>query len=250
MRCTVRSGVLSAIVLVIAAGCSSSDDAAVVTTGAIERPTPVVTVTDTAATATIDPSTSSAITVVSVVEGVPGIESDDPFCRGWSEFAGTFQALAFVSAAGSDPAAASRSEVAASGAVLAAVATIDGAFPDEVAADRESFVVGLLGPFARRAERARGELLAAGLGEVDVEQLGALWLASLAAGGLDPDLTIDVPEPLVAAVDRAASAFASNVPPIGADPSLVTDAEAPATLAYIADTCPDQGTLGGNDLAD
>jgi len=41
--------------------------------------------------------------------------------------------------------------------------------------------------------------------------------------------------------------FAANVPVIAADPSLVTEARAPATLGYLADNCPDQAIFAGND---
>jgi len=71
-------------------------------------------------TASVGPSTEVSV-VPSTVEiepvpdvGVPGIDSADPFCRAWSEFAGSFQALAFASIADTDPVAAARLEVVAS----------------------------------------------------------------------------------------------------------------------------------------
>jgi hypothetical protein len=60
-------------------------------------------------------------------------------------------------------------------------------------------------------------------------------------------LDVDVPSELDGAVQAATASFAAAVPPIAADPSLVTDAAAPATLAYLAERCPDQGILAGND---
>jgi hypothetical protein len=56
-----------------------------------------------------------------------------------------------------------------------------------------------------------------------------------------------VPVELDAAVVAATTAFAADVPPIAGDPSLITRAEAPATLDYLAERCPDQGVLAGND---
>ena len=40
------------------------------------------------------------------------------------------------------------------------------------------------------------------------------------------------------------------VPPIAHDPSLITDASTPLTFAYLGADCPDQGTLGRNDIVD
>jgi hypothetical protein len=181
--------------------------------------------------------------------GVPGLDSDDVFCRGWSEFAATFQALAFMSASGADPAGAVRAEVVAAGAVLDAVVTIDSSFPEVIAGERRWFVDGLLGPFTRRAERARDELLAAGLSPTGIDELGAVWLDALANAGLAAP-AVQVPDPFRSAVDTAAASFSAALPAIGDDPSLVTDAATPETVAYISATCPDQGTLGGYDVID
>lgn len=183
--------------------------------------------------------------------GVPGIESDDPLCRGWSEFAGSFQALALLSMSAPDPAAAMRLEVVAAAAVLDAVATIEETFPTDIAGERELFVNDLLGPFSRRAERLRDELRSAGVDEAGLEMLGARWLESLAAAGVDdPEITVEIPRSMEPAVEAAVTAAQASIPAIGADPSLVVDPSAPATMAYIASNCPDRGTLGGNDVID
>ena len=63
--------------------------------------------------------------------GVPGIDSDDEFCRSWSEFAGSFQALAGAWAIG-DPTEAARSEVAAADVVLGAATALDAELPTEL----------------------------------------------------------------------------------------------------------------------
>ena len=44
-------------------------------------------------------------------EPVPELDSDNPFCRAWSQFAGSFQRLALASSAGTDPDNALRLEV-------------------------------------------------------------------------------------------------------------------------------------------
>jgi hypothetical protein len=202
---------------------------------------------------TTSPSTSVSPALVTTAPGsdVPGLDSDDDFCRGWSRFAASFQALALASVSSTDPVDAIRLEVIASGALLAAVASLDSAYPDALVAERSEFVEGLLGPLTRRAERARDELSAAGLSEADVDELGTEWLDALATAGTDdPDLTVAVRNELRPAVDAATAELAADVPLIVDDPSLVTDAAAPDTLAYISANCPDQGTLGGNDVID
>ena len=73
------------------------------------------------------------------------------------------------------------------------------------------------------------------------------WRALVALDAADPVVAVDVPAALDAAVDASAAAFAAIVPPIAGDPSLVTQAEAPGTFVYLAERCPDQGVLGGND---
>jgi hypothetical protein len=40
------------------------------------------------------------------------------------------------------------------------------------------------------------------------------------------------------------------VPTIAQDPRLISDAATPLTFEYLATNCPDQGTLGGNDIID
>ena len=59
-----------------------------------------------------------------------------------------------------------------------------------------------------------------------------------------------VPSGYQPAFDDAVASFSADVVPISDDPSLVTDAAAPQTLAYIVSTCPDQGILAGNDSID
>ncbi|MGI9644907.1 MAG: hypothetical protein ACR2O6_06315, partial [Ilumatobacteraceae bacterium] len=80
---------------------------------------------------------------------------------------------------------------------------------------------------------------------------GEEWLAALAEGGVDdPDLVVVVDGVDEAAVGLAVDAFASALPPINEDPSLITDARVPMTEQFLLENCPDQGTLGGNDVID
>jgi hypothetical protein len=56
---------------------------------------------------------------------------------------------------------------------------------------------------------------------------------------------VAVPAAAADVVAAAAAEYVDQVVPIPGDPALVVTAQAPATEAYIAETCPDRGTLGG-----
>jgi hypothetical protein len=247
------------LLLVLAtAACSGSDDAAPAGTGPTVAPTTspsTMSPTTVATPAITTPLTSeeTAATVFATVPdtGVAGIDSDDLFCRSWSRFAGSFQALALASALASDPSSAVVAELAASGAIVAAVAGLDEHLPGELDDERDALTIDLAGPMLRRAERAGDELRAAGVTDDDIDVLAQAWLTALADAGVDqPDIVVDIPAELRRRVESAAAAFAAEVPPIVTDPSLVTNASAPRSEAYIAERCPDQGTLGGNDVID
>jgi hypothetical protein len=65
----------------------------------------------------------------------------------------------------------------------------------------------------------------------------------------EPFLEVDLPgvaDPTLFAA--AVESFSTTFPSIVADPSLITDVQIPLTDAYLAANCPDQGTLGGNDV--
>ena len=256
-------------VLVLAAvGCSgggATSEPTVTTSGATVATTVVSTTTSstvttssapTAAASPTEPSaTTSSVgsdTIATVPDdGVPGIDSDNAFCRAWGEFAGSFQALVLVSSVSTDPVEAARLEVVASPAVVSAARSLDDALPDAVAGERVAFVDGVIGPFSRRAERASEALATAGLSGAEVAELGESWLDALTAAGVDdPDIAVVVPARLVGDVEVAVAEFVAAVPSIVDDPSLVTAADAPATFGYLADNCPDQGILGGNDAID
>lgn len=204
------------------------------------------TVGDGASTTVVDRTSPTVVDV-----GVPGIDSDDAFCRSWSRFAGSFQALALASALASDPMSAARAEVAASAAIRAALDGLAEGLPPELESEREAFTVELLGPMGRRADRANADLVTAGLDDAQIEELGTAWLAALTEAGLDdPNISVDVPPALAGPLDDAAERFAAALPAITGDPGLITDASTPSTLAYLSANCPDQGTLAGNDVVD
>jgi hypothetical protein len=181
--------------------------------------------------------------------GVPGIDSANLFCRSWSEFAGTFQALALASTFASGDLSAPRSELVASGAIITAVAGLGEHLPAELESERTNLTVDLVGPMERRALRNYSSLEAAGLSTAQIDELAELWLAALVVAGVDePNIQLDIAGDVALQVDGVARALRSSVPLIRDDPSLVTDASTPLTNEYILENCPDQGTLGGNDV--
>ena len=259
-RSIVGKAFVTTFAVAMLAGCSSGDDAESEASGVPESSTSIAEVSTVPTTTSTETTTTTAAPTTSPVDetiatvpeqAVPGIDSEDPFCRAWSEFAGSFQALTFASIEAADPLAGARLEVVAAGAVVAAAQSLDDGFPDEIAEEREVFVGEVIGPFARRAARAVDELRSAGVDDDDVELLGAAWLTALVASDpAEPLIAVDVPAELEPAVDAATAAFAADVPTIADDPSLITRAEAPATLGYLAEQCPDQGVLAGNDAID
>ncbi len=179
--------------------------------------------------------------------GVPGIDSDDAFCRAWSEYAGSFAALAFAWEV-RPPAEAARLEVAAAPALRAAVADLAEALPDELEAQREAFTVDFPAPMLRRSSRAITLLGEAGADDAAIAALGEAWIDELADEGFDsPTLDVDAP-PAPEALAAAAADFAAAVPSIREDPSLDTTAiDISEALDHLSANCPDQGTLAGDD---
>ncbi len=178
--------------------------------------------------------------------GVPGIDSSDVFCRAWSEFAGSFQALGLVSAIG-DPDAAYRLEVIAASTLTAAVKTMEANLPAELEAERVAVIADLAGPFFGRAVLAEVDLLGAG---IEPPVLRDVWLDALTEAGVDdPELQVVVPDTVDgAALDEAVASFSNAQLAIVEDPALITEATIPLTEAYLADVCPDGGILSGNDV--
>ena len=132
--------------------------------------------------------------------------------------------------------------------MLAAVAGLDEHLPEELEPERTEFIVGYVGPMATRAGDARDALLAAGLEPLQVEALGTVWLETLEDVGLyTPIEHLPIDPAVTDAVEQAAVAFLAARPPIVEDPALITDAQVPRTLEYLAANCPDQGILAGSD---
>ena len=197
----------------------------------------------------VEPVTESLPPVAET--GVPGIDSDDVFCRSWSRYAGSVQALSLAWVL-QPPADAARLEVAATAAVTEAVEGMATNLPDEIESNRQALTVDVPGPFLRRAERARELLADAGLSEEQIETLGGAWIDGITEQGIDSEtLSIEVPSDSSNALDAAAQAFAAELPSIVEDPTLDTTAfDIGPSLDYISASCPDQGTLAGNDVID
>lgn len=181
--------------------------------------------------------------------GVPGIASADLFCRAWSAYAGSVQALSLAWAV-QPAAAAAMLEVAASDAVARAVASMADELPADIEANRDALTVDVPGPFLRRAERARAALIDAGATDAEIEQLGEAWIEAIAAAGLDAeDVSVVVEEGVEQKLSTAAEAFLGDTPSILEDPTLdTTEFDITPSLDYIFENCPDRGTLAGNDV--
>lgn len=201
-------------------------------------------------TAPIDLATPTASVSELPEVGVPGLDSTDAFCAAWSRFAGSFQVVAVTAAFGSGPPEALASlEVAAAPTVGAAYEQLVANWPDELAPEADVVAQDFLGPFARRLAAAQESLLATGADSDIVGTIDAAWVAGLA--GRDPstpEFVVDLPDEVWAVVDAAAADFAGRLVPFGTDPSLVTDVDTPLTSAYLAVSCPDQGTLSGQEV--
>lgn len=183
--------------------------------------------------------------------GVPGIESDDVFCRSWSEFAGSYQALTFAWAIqGGEPAA--RLEVIATDVLSSAVERMADALPAELEAERQALTVDLPGPLLRRAERTRGFLSTSGVDEATIELLGDMWLTAVTAAGLESEsLAVPIDDAqLNGSVAKSALILLEELPPIIEDPSLIVDVDISVTENYLFENCPDRGILAGNDRID
>jgi len=255
---------------VIAGACSRSDPEITApdptpssTSAAVER-TPEsdpaeVTATD-PTTTSVGPETTGAptlpapqppVTVSEVDEiGTPGLDSEDAFCSSWSRFAGSFQVVAVTAAFGSGPPEQLAAlEVVASPTVTTAYDDLLANWPDELA-DEEALVADeFLGPFARRLDVAREALDTIGADDATIAVISEAWLTGLAQRDPStPEFVVDLSDDVWAAIDEAAAAFAAQRVPFGSDPSLVTNVVTPLTDEYLAVSCPDQGTLSGQEV--
>lgn len=183
--------------------------------------------------------------------GVPGIESDDDFCRSWSEFAGSYQALTFAWVIQGGEAAA-RLEVLATDVLSSAVVEMGTNLPAALESDRQALTIDLPSPLLRRAERTRELLAQSGVDDTTIEELGNMWLVAVTDAGLESE-ALSVPiddDELNGWVTEAALLLLEELPPISEDPSLIVDVDISTTENYLFENCPDRGVLAGNDRVD
>lgn len=263
----------AAIAVVLVGGCTNGDGAGLADPDATAAST-AATGPDTAAAASTEqetiavtspppggssdappsegvPVSTAAPEPVDVPEvGVPGLDSDDEFCAAWSRWAGTYQVLLVANAFGTGgPEALASMEVVAAPVLVEAAAAMVTVWPASIASERGVAADGLLGPITRRLTVARDALDAAGADDAMVDLIEAAWLAGLAERDpTTPEFGVDLPPEIWAVVDRAAADTAALVVPFADDPSLITDVETPLTEEYLAVSCPDQGTLSGQEI--
>jgi hypothetical protein len=206
------------------------------------------------ATAATDATVPPPVTPISVVQvaevGVPGLDSDDAFCASWSRYAGSFQVVAVTSAVGSgDSEHLAALEIAAASTVTEAFGEMAANWPAELSSEEELAIDDYFGPFARRLQVAQQALRDVGADDAALGAISDAWLTGLSQRDPStPEFVVDLPDELWAVIDTAAAEFSSQRVPFGSDPSLVTNVEPEATLAYLAVSCPDQGTLSGQEV--
>ena len=249
---TTVAAVLLVSVPVMLAACSGSEagESTVASTAAVGD---IDAVSDDDVFGDADDAPPESLVVVSydpVAEtGVPGIDSDDAFCRSWSEYAGSVQVIS-LSWLVQQPTQAAALEMAAGAALFAAVDGMSASLPSEIESNRQELTVDVPAPTLRRATRGTELLIEQGLTAEQIEELGATWLDAIRVAGLDDEgLTLDLESDVATAVAAAAEEFVAALPPFIDDPTLDTTAfDISPSLEYISNNCPDQGTLAGNDI--
>jgi hypothetical protein len=237
------------------AGCSSADDdpdsaddEGPTTTAVVVGPSD--SVRDAVGAPGSDPTavTSESLATIPAV-GVPGLDSDEVVCRAWSRFAGSFQVVSVAASFGSgDAEDVAGLEVIAAPTVTAAYDDLIANWPAELAEEADAVADDYLGPFARRADRALAALQSAGADATTIDAIVAAWETALAGRDpSEPEIVVELPDTVQTIVDAAASELAAQLVPIPSDPSLVIAVDVPLTDQYLADNCPDRGTLGGVD---
>lgn len=181
--------------------------------------------------------------------GVPGIDSDDAFCRDYARVLGTSTLLGIAAAFQAQSAEEIlRLEVIAAPAVLAAAESLPDEVPPAAAADSDTLLTDVVDPLTRRSRVIDAALVEAGLDGAGRTALIDAWDGVLATDdpvdpaieepGLDPELS--------AQVDAAVAALATALVPYLEDPSVAgAPAQTPLVQAYVQSACPEiLGLLG------
>ena len=236
-------------------GCSDSSDSSSGSVAPISQPSaspttsqPASSVGDSVATTPSQPSTTI---VGPEPTGVPGLADPNPFCAAWTMYSSSLQAIG-VAAAFAERTSEQIAvlELVAAPSVVDAVRQIADRFPAQLRAEHDVVVDQLLGPFARRAQRAVDELAAVGLTLEQIESLRPIWRQALTKRDpSDPAISLPTLDDAVnGQIVVASRTFDQQLTPFGEDPSLIVDTiDTPATDQYLAQTCPDLVSSGVGD---
>ena len=182
--------------------------------------------------------------------GVPGLSSDDAFCRDYARVLGTSNLLTISGAFGAQTVEElARVEAIAAPAVAEAAAIIGDEVPESAAADADVLVRDVVGPVAARAARVVDALRSAGLDDVALTDLVARWDEVLETDDQgDPAVSVD---PLDADTEAAIAAalVTLDLVPYHQDTTLfVPGASTPLVFAHVQQSCPEiLGLLGDAD---
>ena len=187
--------------------------------------------------------------------GVPGIDDGDPICESWSQLLGTRQVLTLAANFGDlDADELARLEVIAAPLVRRATVEFGEALAGGRRADARRRARGRARR-SRRTARPSGRIGRRALVDVGGERRRehparpgvARRLRAFGPDDVVPTLADLGPE-LGPLVDDAVDVFTDDAPPWTDDPTLDTSAvEAPATLGYLGDRCPDLSSIGVGD---
>lgn len=180
-----------------------------------------------------------------------GLDDPDVFCAAWAAYAGSLQAIAVAQAFGDlSSLEGARLEMIAASSLGRAVNRIGANWPAELNHERPVALADLIGPYDRRAQKARELLREMGATDDDLQALADVWMRAMRAQDPnDPVPAISGLSPrLEDIVSRAAVQFDAEVTPFQLDPSLdVTAVSTPLTDVYLADHCPDLASSGVGD---
>lgn len=184
---------------------------------------------------------------------IPGLDSEDRFCRAWSRFTGTFQVLSVPAAFGLiDDAELLRRELVSAGITVQSGDELIDAVAELVESELSVVAESLVGPYAARATDALDALAGAGASRDDLEALDAAWLGALESyDWAELELELTLGDDRADLVERAAQRFGAQRPGWFEDTALdVEEFSIPLTIDYATANCPDEGVLAGVDAVD
>lgn len=184
---------------------------------------------------------------------IPGLDSEDRFCRAWSRFTGTFQVLSVSAAFGLvDDAELLRRELVSAGTTIQSGSDLVDAVGDVVESELGVVSEFLVGPYSARAADALAALVDAGASRDDLDALDAAWLSALESNDwAELELDLLVRGDRADLIDRAARIFSAQRPGWFEDTALdVAEFSIPLTIDYAVANCPDEGVLAGVDAVD